>query len=189
MLSDYQILEFKNSVAWRTWLDDNHMASDGVWLRTYKKASGVASVTYTEALDEALCYGWIDGQRKSYDELSFIQKFTPRRARSIWSKRNVEHVARLTNGGAMMPAGFAEVERAKLDGRWDAAYDSAKNMEIPADFLLALKQNQKAEAFFDTLNKTSRYAIGFKLQTAKKPETRANRIAVLITMLENNQKP
>lgn len=189
MNPEYEILAFTTSADWRAWLADNHKTSAGLWLRIYKKASGVATVSYTEALDEALCYGWIDSQKKSYDELSFIQKFTPRRARSMWSARNIEHIARLTETGLMTPAGLDEVERARLDGRWDAAYDSSKSMVIPEDFVRAVRRNKKASEYFDTLNKTSLYAIGFRLQTAKKPETRARRAAVLIQMLENGQKP
>lgn len=124
MKSDYEITAFKDSTIWRHWLDENHAKADGVWLRLYKKASGVPTVSYAEALDEALCYGWIDGQKKSYDEVSFLQKFTPRRPKSMWSKRNIKHVARLTEQGLMMPAGILEVERAKEDGRWAAAYDT-----------------------------------------------------------------
>jgi uncharacterized protein YdeI (YjbR/CyaY-like superfamily) len=189
MKPEYEMLEFANSAAWRAWLDGNHASCDGLWLRLYKKTSGIASVNYAEALDEALCYGWIDGQKKSYDELSFLQKFTPRRTRSMWSKRNIEHIARLSDSGLMMPAGLAEVERAKLDGRWDAAYDPATSMTIPEDFLIKVRQNPKVSSFFDTLSKTNLYAIGFRLQTAKKPETRTNRMAALIKMLEDGQKP
>ena len=189
MRSDYEIVEFRAALSWRTWLDANHANTDGVWLRMYKKASGVPSVTYAQALDDALCYGWIDGQSKSYDDVSFIQKFTPRRARSMWSKRNIEHAARLETEGLMKPAGLAEAERAKADGRWQAAYDRPTEMVIPIDFLAAINKNKKALATFETLNRTSLFTIGFKLQTAKKPETRANRMAAIIKLLEEGKKP
>ena len=189
MKPEYQILEFKNSTTLRAWLEANHALSDGLWLRMYKKASGITSVTYAEALDQALCYGWIDGQKKSYDEQSFLQKFTPRRARSTWSKRNIEHVSRLSDAGLMTVAGISEVDRAKMDGRWDNAYDPPANMVIPNDFIIELRKNKKASAFYDTLNKTSLFAIGFKLQTAKKPETKINRTIAIIKMLERGQKP
>jgi uncharacterized protein YdeI (YjbR/CyaY-like superfamily) len=154
----------------------------------YKKATGIATVTYAEALDDALCYGWIDGQMKKGDEQSYLQKFTPRRAKSMWSKRNIEYMARLEAAGLMMPAGRAEVERAKADGRWDAAYDKPSDMVMPDYFLAALEQNSKAKQFFDTLNKTNTYAIAWRLQTAKTEATRARRMAKLLEMLEAGQK-
>jgi uncharacterized protein YdeI (YjbR/CyaY-like superfamily) len=160
----------------------------GIWLRIYKKASGEASITYAEALDEALCFGWIDGQKKSYDEASFLQKFTPRRARSIWSKRNIEHIQRLTEQGLMMPSGLLEVERAKEDGRWAAAYDGASEMVIPDAFLAELKKHPVAEKFFATLNKTNTYAIAWRLQTAKTEETRKRRQDKIIALLNTEQK-
>jgi uncharacterized protein YdeI (YjbR/CyaY-like superfamily) len=157
-------------------------------MRLYKKASGVTSVTYAEALDVALCFGWIDGQVKRGDELSYLQKFTPRRKRSLWSKRNVEYVARLTEAGLMMPAGIAEVERAKADGRWSAAYDRPSEMATPDYFLAALRKNPKAAAFFETLNKTNKYAIAWHLQTARTEETRKRRQDKILTMLEAGKK-
>jgi len=188
METDYEIIEFKDSAACRQWFDKHHDDTNGVWLRLYKKASGMASVTYAEVLDIALCYGWIDGLKKSYDELSFLQKFTPRRSRSTWSKRNIEHITRLTEAGLMMPAGLNEVQRAKEDGRWDAAYDAPSTMVIPDYFLAALYKNPKAEAFFETLNKTSRYMIAWRLQTAKTEETRLRRQNKILEMLEAGQK-
>ena len=185
---DYLIVEFNDAGLWRQWLHEHFEDTSGVWLRLYKKASGVASVTYAEALDHALCYGWIDGQVNKYDEQSYLQKFTPRRARSMWSKRNVEYIARLTAAGLMMPSGIAEVERAQADGRWQAAYDSPKNMVIPEDFLLALRENPQASATYDTLSKSSLYHIGFQLQNAKLPETRARRIAGFVTRLAQGDK-
>lgn len=185
---DYEMIAFKDSSMWRLWLEANHAKIDGVWLRLYKKSSGVPSVSYAEALDEALCYGWIDGQKKSYDEESFLQKFTPRRASSIWSKRNIEHIQRLTEQGRMMPAGISEVERAKGDGRWAAAYDAPSEMAIPAEFLAELKKHPVAEKFFATLNKTNTYAIAWRLQTAKTEETRKRRQEKIIALLDAEQK-
>lgn len=186
MKPDYETIAFQTSSDWRQWLNDHHTDTDGVWLRLYKKASGVSTVTYAEALDDALCFGWIDGQVKKYDELSYIQKFTPRRKRSLWSKRNIEYIARLTEAGLMMPAGLAEVERAQQDGRWDAAYDKPSEMVMPEDFLAELSKSPKAEKFFATLNKTSRYSIAWGLQTAVKPETRKRRLDKIIAALEAN---
>lgn len=188
MKNDYEIFAFKDSSMWRDWLDENHAKIDGVWLRLYKKASGVPTVSYAEALDPALCYGWIDGQKKSYDEASFLQKFTPRRSKSTWSKRNIERIARLTEQGLMMPAGISEVERAKEDGRWAAAYDPASEMVIPRDFLIELKKHPIAEKFFATLNKANTYAIAWRLQTAKTDETRKRRQDKIIALLDSEQK-
>ncbi|MBW8863918.1 MAG: YdeI/OmpD-associated family protein [Verrucomicrobia bacterium] len=181
-------LQFKTAAAFRAWLTVNHATCDGIWLRFFKKDSGKATVTYAEALDQALCFGWIDGQVKSLDELSWIQKFTPRRARSGWSKRNTEHVERLAKAGLMMPAGLQQVEAAKVDGRWAAAYESSKNAKPPADFLKALGKDKKAKAFFETLNKANVYAIVYRLQTAKKPETRARRMETILAMLGRGEK-
>jgi len=188
MKPDYEIIAFKSAAVWRRWLDKNHAKVDGVWLRIYKKASSVPTVTYAEALDDALCYGWIDGQKKSYDEVSFLQKFTPRRKRSMWSKRNVEHIARLTEAGLMMPSGIAEVDLAKQDGRWEDAYDAPSNMTVPESFLTELHKHPKAEAFFQTLNKTNTFAIAWRLQTAKTDATRLRRQEKFIAMLEAGEK-
>ncbi len=188
MKPDYEILPFKDSTAWRQWLDGNHSTIDGVWLRIYKKATEIPTVTYAEALDEALCYGWIDGQKKSYDEESFLQKFTPRRTKSMWSKRNIEHITRLKEAGLMMPAGMSEVERAKDDGRWDAAYDTPSEMTVPGEFLTELKKHPIAEKFFATLNKSNTYAIAWRLQTAKTTETRKRRQDKIISLLDLEQK-
>ena len=154
----------------------------------FKKDSGVKSVTYDEALDVALCYGWIDGQKNKHDARSWVQKFTPRRARSIWSKRNVEHVERLIAEGKMTAAGWVQIEAAKADGRWTRAYDAAKDMKVPEDFLKELSKNKKAKAFFDTLNKANTYAIAWRLQTAKKPETRERRMNALLEMMKKGEK-
>jgi uncharacterized protein YdeI (YjbR/CyaY-like superfamily) len=186
--NDLPILPFEDQTAWATWLDSNHDVSSGVWLKLAKKASGIQSVTYDQALEAALCYGWIDGQKKSYDESSWLQKFTPRSRKSIWSKINRQKAQALIETGQMKPAGLQEVERAKQDGRWDAAYDSQSRAAVPDDFQAALDANPKANAFFATLNSQNRYAILFRIQTAKKAETRAKRIQEFIQMLEKHEK-
>lgn len=183
-----EILAFASAKAWQQWLAKHHKTSDGIWLRLFKKTSDTPSVTYAEALDEALCHGWIDGQLKSHDAESWLRKFTPRRAKSIWSKKNLEHVARLTEAGRMKAAGLAALEAAKADGRLKAAYDSPGKSEVPKDFLAALSRNKKAEAFFATLNKANVYAITWRLQTAKKPETREKRMTVILEMLGKGEK-
>jgi len=179
---------FETSKDWEGWLSENQAEPTGLWLQIAKKASGKRSVSYLEALDVALCYGWIDGQKQSYDAEYFLQKFTPRRPKSIWSKVNVENIARLTTAGLMQAPGLAIVEAAKADGRWDQAYDSSRTIEMPEEFRAALDANPKAEAFFSTLNKTNTYAILWRIQTAKTPETRAARIQKLVAMLEAGEK-
>src|SRR5215203_675579 len=186
--ADLPIELFEDQDAWAAWLESNHADSPGLWLRHAKKASDLASVSYAEALDVALCYGWIDGQKKSYDASSWLQKWTPRGAKSIWSKINREKALKLIERGEMRPAGLAEVERAKQDGRWDAAYDSHSTATVPDDLQAALDSNAEAKAFFATLNSTNRYAILFRIQTAKKAETRARRIQEFIAMLERHEK-
>jgi uncharacterized protein YdeI (YjbR/CyaY-like superfamily) len=145
-------------------------------------------VTYVEALDEALCFGWIDGQVKSFDELSWLQKFTPRRLKSQWSQRNTLHVERLIKAGAMSAAGLKAVEAAKADGRWQAAYSSPRNAIPPEDFLKELARNKKAKAFFESLNKANVYAIVYRLQTARKPETRKKRMQLILAMMRQGKK-
>jgi len=164
------------------------LVSNGIWLQFYKKNSGVASVTYAEALDVALCYGWIDAQLKSIDELCYKQHFTPRRPRSIWSKRNIEHIARLTSEGRMKPAGTKQVEAAKADGRWEQAYDSPGNMKLPDEFLSELSKHNKAYAFYESLGKANKYAICWRIQTAKRPETREKRMKEILEMLGKEEK-
>jgi uncharacterized protein YdeI (YjbR/CyaY-like superfamily) len=181
-------MSFKSSREFRAWLAKNHGRSDGILLRIYKKASGVATVTYAEALDQALCYGWIDGQKQPSDEQCWLQKFTPRRPKSGWSKHNTEHAERLIQSGAMAAAGLKEVAAAKSDGRWKAAYDSFGNAEVPDDFIKAIAGNKKAKAFFATLNKTNVYSIVYRLQTAKKPETRDRRMRAIIEKLARGEK-
>jgi uncharacterized protein YdeI (YjbR/CyaY-like superfamily) len=182
------IISFATAKAVRVWFKKNHTKSDGMWLRFFKKATGKKTVSYAEALDEALCVGWIDGQVKKYDEQSWIQKFTPRRKRSLWSKRNKEHVARLISEKRIQPAGLAAIAAAKKDGRWESAYDSPKNMQVPMDFLRQIKKNKKAHEFFKTLNKSNTYAIAWHLQTARKPETRRRRMEKFLQMLAQEQK-
>jgi uncharacterized protein YdeI (YjbR/CyaY-like superfamily) len=178
-----QVLAFKSFSDFRRWLEKNHTGSNGIWLRFFKKGSGEKSLTYAEALDQALCHGWIDGQAKSFDEKSWIQRFTPRRPASAWSKRNTGHVERLSNAGAMTSAGLAAVEAAKADGRWNAAYDSPRNASPPEDFLKELNKDAKAKAFFKTLNRANVYSIVYRLQTAKKPETREKRLKLILAMM------
>lgn len=181
-------LSFASASEWEQWLGANHAGSDGIWLRIYNKESGEKTVTYAEALDVALCYGWIDGQKKKLDGDSWIQKFTPRRARSIWSKRNIEHIERLTSENRMKPAGLKAYEAAKHDGRLAAAYDAPSGATTPEDFLQLLEQNIAAKSFFDSLNKANKYAITWRLQTAKKPETRARRMSTILEMLARGEK-
>ncbi len=182
-----QTLHFETAMDFRYWLEINHLNSEGVWLHIFKKDSHEKSVTYAEALDQALCYGWIDGQKKSFDQLSWLQKFTPRRPKSGWSKINTQHVERLIKAGEMTPAGMAAVEAAKADGRWEVAYASSKNAMPPEDFLKELSKNEKAEAFFYTLNKANVYAIVYRLETAKKSETREKRMKMILAMMEQGK--
>lgn len=186
--ADLPIIPFASPAQWEKWLELNHAVSKGIWLQFYKKKSGIASVTYAEALDVALCYGWIDAQLKSIDELSYKQHFTPRRAKSIWSKRNIEHIVRLTKEGRMKPAGIREAEAAKADGRWEQAYDSPGNMILPDDFLTELSKNKTASEFYESLNKTNKYAICWRIQTAKRPETREKRMKEILEMLGRGEK-
>ena len=183
-----ETLTFATQDAWRKWLRENQTLEAGVWLRMYKKGSGIESINYAEALDEALCVGWIDGQKRSFDEMSWVQRFVPRRTRSTWSKVNRQHVQRLIDEGRMQEAGLREVEKAKADGRWEAAYDSASTSVPPDDFLQALAQNAAAREFFERLDRQNVYAILYRIQTAKKPETRERRIATLVEMLAKGEK-
>jgi uncharacterized protein YdeI (YjbR/CyaY-like superfamily) len=185
---DLPIILFEQQKDWADWLDQHHAESAGVWLRLAKKASGIQSVSYNEALEVALSYGWIDGQAKRYDETSWLQKFTPRGTKSIWSKINREKAERLIASGEMKPAGLQAVEAAKRDGRWEAAYDSPAQATVPDDFQAALDKYTEAKAFFATLNSANRYAILWRIQTAKKAETRARRIQQFIEMLAKGEK-
>ena len=178
---------FKTAKAFETWLKKHHATSDGLWLQIAKKGADESSVTYPEAVEIALCWGWIDGQKKGLDDQHFLQRFTPRRARSIWSKINVDKVAALIEAGRMQAAGHAQIEAAKADGRWAQAYDSAKTATMPEDLQAALAANPKAKAFFATVNASNRYAVLWRVQTAVKPETRAKRIAQLVDMLARGE--
>jgi len=181
-------LSFKNQEDFGNWLGKNHAKSEGLWLQFFKKGSGITTVSHDEALNEALCYGWIDGQLKKCDDKSWLQKFTPRRSKSIWSKRNAEKAIELINLKRMKPAGQKEIDSAKKDGRWEKAYDSPENMKLPDDFLKELSKNKKALKFFETLNRANLYSISWRLQTAKKPETRKIRIIKIIKMLSKEEK-
>ena len=178
---------FKDAESWEAWLAKQHASSAGLWLRIGKAASNVKSVSYAEALDVALCYGWIDGQKKAFDDATWLQKFTPRGKRSIWSKINREKVQRLVESGRMQPPGLEAVDRAKANGQWDSAYDSHRTSGVPEDLQRALDAHPKAKAFFATLNSANRYAILFRIQTVKRAETRAKKIEQFIGMLERHE--
>ena len=185
--TEYPTLPFESKKKFAEWLAKNHDKSAGVWMKLAKKATGILSVTYAEAVEVALCYGWIDGQAGSFDEQYFLQKFTPRRPKSIWSKINVEKVERLIASGEMKPSGLKAVEAAKQDGRWDAAYSSPKNIVVPEDFQSALSKNRKAKTFFESLTGAKRYSFLFRIETAKKAETRMKRILQFVEMLEKGE--
>jgi uncharacterized protein YdeI (YjbR/CyaY-like superfamily) len=178
---------FKTAKAFETWLKKHHASSDGLWLRIAKRGAEEASVTYPEAVELALCWGWIDGQKKGLDDQHFLQRFTPRRPRSIWSRINVDKAEALIAAGRMQPPGLAQVEAAKADGRWAQAYDGARTSTVPEDLAAALDAEPKAKAFFATLNATNRYAVLWRVQTAAKAETRARRIAQLVAMLASGE--
>jgi len=186
--TDLPTLPFVTKNKWASWLAKQHDKSVGVWLKLAKKDSSIPSVTYDEALEAALCYGWIDGQKKGFDDKYWLQKFTPRGPKSIWSKINTVKAEKLIASGEMKPAGLKAIELAKQDGRWEAAYESQKNISVPEDFESELNQNKKAKAFFATLNSVNRYAILFRIQTAKKAETRVRRIQQFVEMLERGEK-
>ena len=181
-------LLLEDQEAWLSWLRKNHATSSGVWLRIARKNATVRSVSYLQAVDAALCFGWIDGQKKADDERYWLQRFTPRSEKSIWSKINREKAIRLIALGQMDAAGIREVERAKSDGRWDGAYDSPSGATIPADFQAMLDETPRAKAFFATLDSRNRYAVLFRIQTAKKAETRAKRIKQFTEMLAQHKK-
>jgi uncharacterized protein YdeI (YjbR/CyaY-like superfamily) len=177
------ILQFPDDAAWEQWLEANHAASTGVWLKTAKKRAAVTTVTHADALSTAICFGWIDGQRHPCDETFFLQRFTPRRAGSKWSQINVEKAEQLIAAGRMHPAGKAQIEAAKADGRWDSAYEPQSRATVPEDFQRELDRNPTAKAFFETLKGVNRYAFLYRIRDAKRPETRAKRIATFIEML------
>jgi uncharacterized protein YdeI (YjbR/CyaY-like superfamily) len=185
--SDLPTVNFASRDAWEQWLDREHATSRGVWLQIAKKGAPVGSVSYDEALEVALCYGWIDGQKAAGDETHWLQRFTPRKPRSKWSKINRDRAEALIAQGRMTPAGLREVERAQADGRWDAAYESQSTASIPEDFARELARNPRAEEFFSTLNSANRYAFLYRIHEAKRPETRARRIEKFIAMLNDGK--
>jgi uncharacterized protein YdeI (YjbR/CyaY-like superfamily) len=182
-----QTLLFASRAEWERWLVEHHAEGHGVWMKIAKKGTGVESATYPDALEVALCFGWIDGQRKALDKTYFLQRFTPRRARSPWSKRNRESAVALIASGQMRPQGLREVERAKADGRWDAAYDGPRTATVPDDLEGALGASPAARKAFDALNSQNRFAILYRVQDAKRPETRARRIAAFVEMLARGE--
>jgi uncharacterized protein YdeI (YjbR/CyaY-like superfamily) len=179
---------FKSAQVWAAWLDKNHGTSTGLWLRLAKKSSDLTSITYKEALEVALCYGWIDGQKKPESDAAWLQRFLPRGSKSLWSKINREKALALIASGEMKAAGLEAIEKAKKNGQWEAAYDSPSRASVPDDFQAALDANSPAKAFFEKIDRVNRYAILWRIQTAKKPETRARKIEQLIAMLEHSEK-
>ena len=181
---DLPIRLFKTPAAWEKWLEANHAKSKGIWMQIAKKDGGLSSATYQEALDVALCYGWIDGQKRPFDDRTWLQRFTPRGPRSVWSKINTGKADALIKAGRMRAAGLAAIEGAKASGRWESAYQPWSNPDIPADLQAALDARPNAKAFFETLRGGNRYGVIYRVTTAKKPETRAKRIADFIAMFE-----
>ena len=182
------VMSFESTDAWDAWLGAHHADSPGLWLKIAKKGAAGRTISYSEALDVALCHGWIDGQKGRYDDEYWLQRFTPRKPASKWSKINTERVAALIASGRMRPAGLHEVERARADGRWEQAYESQSRVTVPEDLARALAENERARAFFATLDSANRYAILYRIGTAKKPETRAKRIDTFVTMLSEHKK-
>lgn len=188
MAPELDIEYFADGAEFRRWLSENFDVSPGVWLKMAKKSSPHSSIDYDQALDVALCFGWIDSLPRKVDDNFFLRKFSPRTTRSPWSKRNVEIVARLESEGLLEPAGIAAIEKAKADGRWERAYEGSAKAEVPQDFLDALALNPQAQAFYETLNSTNRFAIFYRLLEAKRPETRTRRIQKFISQLEEGKK-
>ena len=184
---ELQEMPFISKKSWAAWLEKNHSKSGGLWLKLAKKGSGIASVTYAEAIEVALCYGWIDGHKRPLDASWWLQKFTPRGPKSIWSKINCEKAEALMEHGEMRPAGLKAIESAKSDGRWERAYDSQSNASIPEDLKAALDKNPKARAFFATLTSANRYSVLFRVHNARKAETRARRIQQFVEMLARHE--
>jgi uncharacterized protein YdeI (YjbR/CyaY-like superfamily) len=182
------VVSFGDSGGWDTWLSTHHADSAGVWLKIAKKGSAGRSVSYSEALDVALCHGWIDGQKGRLDDDYWLQRFTPRKPGSRWSKNNTDRVSALIASGRMKPAGLREMELAQADGRWEQAYESQSQAAVPEDLARALAADDRARAFFATLDSANRYAIIYRIGTAKRPETRARRIATFVTMLSEHKK-
>jgi uncharacterized protein YdeI (YjbR/CyaY-like superfamily) len=185
---DLPTIAFASRADWEDWLEANHESTDGVWVKFAKKASGIETVAYAEAVEAALCFGWIDGLAKSVDEQWYRQRFTPRRTRSKWSQINRARAEKLIERGAMRPAGLREVERAKEDGRWEAAYPSPTKIEVPDDLRAALDASPEAARFFDQLDATNRYAVLYRIYDAKRADTRARRIEQFVAMLARGEK-
>jgi uncharacterized protein YdeI (YjbR/CyaY-like superfamily) len=183
-----ETIEFKSESQWEKWLEKNHDKSNGIWIRLFKKDSGIQTVTISQAVDVALCYGWITGQIRKYDEKSWLSRFVPRRSKSIWSKINVQHANRLIRDGRMKPAGLRQIEDAKLDGRWERAYSPPSAAKLPDDFLKELQKNGEAEAFFKTLNKANVYALVFRLENTRRNERRKEKIKQFVKMFEKGEK-
>lgn len=183
-----RICAFESPESFGQWLARHHASETELWLKIFKKDSGQKTINWEEAVVEALCWGWIDGVKKSYDDQSYLQRFTPRQKRSNWSKRNREHVERLMSAGRMQEPGLVHVRAAQADGRWAAAYAPPSELTLPDDFLIALEERPAAKAFFETLNRQNLYAIAYRLETAKKPETRQKRFNRFLEMLENREK-
>ena len=183
------VIAFDSQAAWEAWLAEHHGTSNGVWVKMARKVSGMPTVTHAEALESALCYGWIDGQRNRFDDQWFIQRFTPRRPRSKWSKINRGKAEQLIGDGRMQPAGLREIERARADGRWDAAYDAPSAATVPDDLQQALDANPAAAAFFSTLNRQNQLVVIYQVNDAKRPETRARRIEKFVSMLNEGTRP
>jgi uncharacterized protein YdeI (YjbR/CyaY-like superfamily) len=185
---DLPTIAFASRADWAEWLETNHERADGVWVKFAKKGSGIDTVSYAEAVEAALCFGWIDGLAKSIDEHWYRQRFTPRRARSKWSQINRARAEALVESGAMRSAGLREIERAKADGRWEAAYPSPSKIEVPDDLRAALDANPAAAQFFEQLDATNRYAVLYRVLDAKRPDTRARRIEQFVAMLARGEK-
>ncbi len=185
---DLPVIHFESPREWEAWLDENHATSKGLWIKLAKKDSGIASVSYQEALDAALCFGWIDGQKGAFDDRFWLQRFTPRGPKSKWSQINREKANQLAAQGKMKASGLAEVEAAKRDGRWDEAYAGQRTITVPDDLQKKLDENPKAREFFANLDSANRYAILYRIHEAKKPETRAQRIDKFVTMLNEGKK-
>jgi uncharacterized protein YdeI (YjbR/CyaY-like superfamily) len=186
--ADFPTIPFESQDAWEGWLREHHASADGVWIKVAKKASGIPTVVWAEAVEVALCYGWIDGQAKRVDDSWYVQKFTPRRKRSIWSRVNVDKANALIEAGRMQPAGLREIERAKADGRWDAAYEPPSSNHVPEELQRALDGDPAVAAAFEQLDSQNRYAMQHRVATAKKPETRVRRAEKFAAMLRAGEK-
>jgi uncharacterized protein YdeI (YjbR/CyaY-like superfamily) len=185
--TEHDPVAFSTAAAWRAWLADRHASADGLWLKIAKKAAAEGTLSYAEALDEALCFGWIDAQKRGLDDCYWLQRFTPRKRGSRWSKINTQKAQALIAAGRMQPAGLAEVESARADGRWDTAYAGSRSITVPDDLAAALAANPVAAEFFPTLNSVNRYAILYRISTVKRPETRARKIAQYVEMLAEHK--